>query len=81
MKKEIEFENGKVDRRFTQEWADSGFIRKEAIPKLVASLVTQQEEMVDYIGALHDKIDWILQKNHCCDVPGCLTAGCTSDHK
>lgn len=81
-KEEIEFDdNGKVNRRFTKEWADSGMIKKDAIPKLVASLVEQQKSMVDYIEQLHDKIDWILEKNNCCDMPSCFTANCTSDHK
>lgn len=79
--KEVEFEDGKVDRRFTKEWFDSGMIKKDAIPKLVASVVEQQKQMVEYIEALHNKIDWILEKNKCCDMPSCFTAGCTSDHK
>lgn len=81
MNKEIEFTDGVVDRRFTKEWSESGIINYKKIPDLVTSLVSQKTEMVAYIEALHDKIDWILQKNKCCDVSGCLTAGCTSDHK
>lgn len=80
-KKEVEFNNGRVERHFTKEWLDSGMIKQDAIPKLVASLVTRQVEMTEYIEALHDKIDWILEKNNCCDMPGCLTANCGSDHK
>lgn len=78
---EIEFNNGKVERRFDKKWLKSGTINKNKIPDLVASVVAQQVEMVRYIKALHDKIDWILEKNKCCDMPSCLTAGCTSDHK
>lgn len=82
MAKEVEFdENGKVDRRFTKQWLESGIINKDKIPDLVVSLVTQEKEMVEYIEALHDKIDWILKKNNCCNIPTCFTAGCTSDHK
>lgn len=80
-KKEIQFDYGKVERQFTKEWANSGMIRVERIPDMVSSLVTSRSEMVEYIEALHDKIDWILEKNKCCDMPSCLTAGCTSDHK
>lgn len=81
MSKEIKFHNGGVVRKFTPEWGDSGMIRVEKIADVVSIIVTQRKEMMDYIEALHDKIDWILEKNQCCDVNGCLTAGCGSDHK
>ncbi len=80
-KKEIKFNDGLVDRHFTPEWKESGIICMDRVPDLVASLVTHRTEMVDYIEALHDKIDWILKTNNCCDIPSCLTANCTSDHK
>ena len=77
----VKFENGKVSRRFTQEWKESGIIKKEKIPELVMVLVEQNFEMVEYIEALQDKLDWVLKKNRCCDISSCLRAGCTSDHK
>lgn len=79
--KEIEFTHGVVNRKFTAEWGNSGIINMEKIPQLVTSLVHQRAEMIKYIEALHDKIDWILQRNNCCDMPTCLRANCTSDHK
>jgi len=81
MIKEVKFINGFTDRRFTKDWASSGLFNLEKVPDLVQTLVNQRSEMIDYIEALHDKIDWILSKNNCCDIPSCLTAGCTSDHK
>lgn len=81
MKKEIAFEDGKIDRRFTEQWSESGVINMARLPDLVQSVLTQRREMVAYIEALHDKIDWILERNRCCDMPSCLRAGCTSDHK
>lgn len=81
MSKEIEFTDGRIDRRYTKEWSTSGFINLEKLPDIVANVLNQRKEMVAYIEALHDKIDWILEKNQCCDVSGCLTAGCGSDHK
>lgn len=81
MGKTIEFENGKVHRRFTEEWKDSGFINLDKLPEMTKVLVDQRKSMMEYIEALHDKIDWILEKNNCCDLPTCFTANCTSDHK
>ncbi len=77
----ISFDGGKVHRKFTEQWGNSGIINMEQIPTLVTTLVKQRAEMIKYIAALHDKIDWILEKNNCCDMPSCLTSGCTSDHK
>ena len=77
----INFENGKVDRKFTKEWSTSGIINMDKIPSLVQSLVDQKKSMLAYIEVLHDKLDYIMQKNHICDIPECHIAGCTSDHK
>jgi len=75
------YNTGKIDRRFTKEWSQEGFINSEKIPLLVEGLITQRQSMIEYIEVLHDKIDDIIEKNDICDSPGCHTAGCTSDHK
>jgi hypothetical protein len=77
----VRFESGKVDRRFADEWSQGGFINIERLPDLVGGVLQERREMIGYIEALHDKIDWILEKNQCCDVPSCLSSRCTSDHK
>ncbi len=78
--KEVEFNSdGFVHRKFTREWASSGIINISRLSDMVASVITSRNEMVEYIEALHNKIDWILEKNNCCDV--CFTANCESDHK
>lgn len=81
--KEVKFryQDGLVDRRYTQEWATSGFINIDNVPKLIDSIVQQRKEMIAYIEALHDRLDHIIQKNNICNIPECHTAGCTSDHK
>lgn len=76
-----EYNTGKVHRKFTEEWSNSGFINMDKIPDLVGSLVTERKNMVEYIEALHNKIDHIMQKNAICPNSDCHTAGCTSDHK
>lgn len=81
MAKIIGFEKGKIERKFTEDWAKSGLFNLEKVPDLVTTLVEQRKSMIEYIEALHDKIDWILERNNCCDMPNCLTANCTSDHK
>lgn len=78
---EIRFEDGRVHRRFTKQWSEQGIINMHQLPSLVQSLVSQRQEMIDYIEVLHNNIDYILRHNRCCDMLGCLTAGCTSDHK
>lgn len=77
----VEFTNGRIDRNFSPEWGDSGIVRIDKIPQLVESLVTQRRSMLKYIELLHDTIDQIREKNAICDMPGCFTAGCGSDHK
>ena len=82
-KKELNwnYNSGKIERKFTNEWANSGFFNIEKLPDIVTSLIEQRRSMVAYIEALHDKIDYIIKKNNICDNPNCHTAGCTSDHK
>jgi len=82
-KKELswDYNSGKIERKFTKEWANSGFINMDKIPDMVRSLVEQRNSMIEYIEALHNKIDDIIEKNNICDNPHCHTAGCTSDHK
>lgn len=77
----VKFKGGKVDRVFTNKWSESGVINMKKLPQLLASFVEQRQSMIDYIDALHDKIDWILEKNHCCDISSCFRANCTSSHK
>jgi hypothetical protein len=78
---QINFEDGKVDRRFTREWSTSGIINIERLPNMVESLISDRKGMIAYIEELHNTLDYILKKNGCCDMPGCFTAGCGSDHK
>jgi hypothetical protein len=82
-KKEIHFDlqTGLVDRKYTKEWSNSGFINIDNVPKLIDSIVHQRKEMILYIEALHDKLDFIMKRNNICDISDCHTAGCTSDHK
>lgn len=75
------YNSGKIDRRFTDDWAKSGFFNMDKLPDIVSTLIEQRKEMVAYIEALHNKIDDIIEKNNICDCPSCHTAGCTSDHK
>lgn len=77
----VEFDRGRVNRRFTEEWSRSSFINIEKLPDMMQSVLEARKSMLKYIEALHDKIDWILEKNKCCNMPSCLRAGCTSDHK
>jgi hypothetical protein len=80
-KPEVRFDNGAVDRRFTDEWSQTGWLNTDKLPEMVASVIEQRKAMLGYIEALHDKLDYLLVHNECCDVAGCLTAGCGSDHK
>jgi hypothetical protein len=82
-KKELswDYQSGKIERKFTSEWATSGWFNMEKLPDVVASLVEQRNSMIAYIEALHNKIDDIIEKNNICDNPYCHTANCTSDHK
>lgn len=79
--KELEFNGHQIVRKFNKEWVTSGAINLNKLPQLVECVLEHNRQMVDYIEALHDKIDYLLEHNNCCDVPGCHTAGCTSDHK
>ena len=56
----IDIKDSKVDRRFTQKWSDSGFIRLDKLPEMVESVIVQKKCMVDYIEILHDKIDQLI---------------------
>ena len=77
--KKILVSDGKVERKFTKEWSNSGFINLNQLPKMVESLVEQKNSMVEYIELLHDKLDFLIEKNNLCDL--CGMPNCTSDHK
>ena len=77
--KQIRITDGKVDRKFTKEWSNSGFVNLDKLPEMVTSLVAQKNSMVDYIKALHDKLDDLSEINNLCDL--CGIANCESDHK
>jgi hypothetical protein len=47
MSEGVRFSGSKVERRFTDEWAQQGIVRIEALPRLVETLVAQREEMLD----------------------------------
>lgn len=53
----LDWEDGKVRRKFTKEWATSGSVEIDKIPAYVKSIVVQRKSMVTYIELLHDKID------------------------
>jgi len=78
---DFNYQNGKVDRRFTAEWSKSGFINLDELPTMMKIVLDQKKEMIKYIEALHDKIDDLITRNNICHCPSCHTAGCTSDHK
>lgn len=78
---DFNYNNGKIERKFTKEWSNNGFINMDKIPNMVQSLVDQRNSMIEYIEALHDKIDKIIDDNDICYSPDCHRAGCTSDHK
>lgn len=61
---DIEYdEHGKIERRFTPEWQESGELKiDELLPKLVTVVITQISVMVEYIEKLHDEIDRLNQK-------------------
>ena len=61
--KYLQIESGKVRRRFTKGWDDQGRTKTEDIPRIIESLVIQRVNMIEYIEALHDKIDSLLPKN------------------
>lgn len=75
----ILFKAGKIYRKFSPEWAEQGLFNVNKLPDLMATVITSRREMVAYIAALHDKIEWIFEHNNCCGV--CFTADCISDHK
>lgn len=60
MSKEIIINNNKIYRKFTKDWADTGDVGFESMSKLLISLRTQRNSMVDYIEVLHDKIDKLI---------------------
>lgn len=76
-----DYNTGKVKRSFTNEWANSGWFNMEKLPDVVTALIEQRKSMIEYIEALHNKMDDLMEKNRICDNPHCHTAGCTSDHK
>jgi hypothetical protein len=61
---EIEYDkDGKIERRFTPEWKESGELKiDELLPKLVTVVIAQISVMVDYIEQLHNEIDRLNQK-------------------
>jgi hypothetical protein len=78
---EFDYNSRLINRKFTKEWANSGFINMDRLPDMVSSLVDQRKQMIEYIEALHNKIDKLIIDNKICDCPSCHTAYCTSDHK
>ncbi len=78
---EFNYNSRLVERKFTKEWGNSGFINMEKIPDMVKVLVEQRKEIINYIEILHNKIDKLIIDNEICDCPSCHRAGCTSDHK
>ena len=78
---EWDYNTGKIERKFTKEWENNGFINTDKIPDLVKLIITERKNMIEYIEALHDKLDDIIDKNNICSIPGCHMDGCTSDHK
>ena len=81
MEIQFDYNSRLIKRKFTNEWANSGFINMDKLPDMVASLCEQRKSMIAYIEALHDKIDKLIIDNKICDNPDCHRAGCTSDHK
>ena len=71
--------DGKINRKFTEEWDGSGFINLDKLPEMVGCLVSHKKNMVEYIELLHDLIDRIVDENNLCD--NCLISNCGSDHK
>jgi hypothetical protein len=82
-KKELEFDYDSrlIKRKFTNEWANSGFININKLPEIVQSMCEQRNSMVAYIESLHDKIDKLILDNNICDCASCHIANCKSDHK
>ena len=77
----FDYNSGLVDRKFTEKWSNSGVINIDKIPLVITSLIEQRKSMVEYIEALHDKIDKLIKDNNICDNPSCHRSNCTSDHK
>lgn len=74
MAKKITYKANKVDRRFTKDWAESGAIRADKLPQLMASALEQRKSMIEYIEALHDALDRVLDVAKTCDAcSGILT--------
>lgn len=72
-------DDGTIDRRFTEEWSQSGIINLDKVPDLVVSLVQQRKSMIKYIEELHKLLEHIIKKNVVC--PICLNTMCESEHK
>lgn len=77
----FDYDSRKIERKFTKEWSESGFINMNKLPDMIQVLIDQRNSMVEYIEQLHDKIDNIIEHNDICDNEFCHTANCTSDHK
>ncbi|TYP92062.1 hypothetical protein LX73_2308 [Fodinibius salinus] len=60
----IEYDkDGKIKRRFTPDWKESGEINIDSLlPKLVTVVIAQIDVMVTYIQELHDEIDRLNKK-------------------
>ena len=70
--------SGLIDRKFTKEWSQSGYINMDKVPDVVQSLITQRHSMIDYIELLHDNIDKLIIENNICNCPSCDVDGCTA---
>jgi hypothetical protein len=68
------YNSGKIERKFTAEWHNSGMINVEKIPDMVKSLVESRKAMIEYIELLHNKLDDIIEKNQICHNSYCHTA-------
>jgi archaellum component FlaC len=79
MAREIEILDGIVKRKYTEVWKQSSIINYDNLPRMVSAVVDQKNAMIEYIEALHDKIDEMIGKTNWCDI--CKDVGCTSDHK
>ncbi len=49
--------SGKVNRRYSPEWAEQGSEKMEGIIRRLKALLEQRENMVKYIDLLHNEID------------------------
>lgn len=65
----IKIKDGKIDRKFSEDWLKQGQQTFEHAVELVSSAVAGRPNMVDYIKQLHDKIDELLLLNEVANVP------------